>query len=119
VRDVLPPAAQRGRLDIRPRVVDEVGRRAAAEVDGVLRGPVGRLHRHSLPSVSSRVHGQRVRLGIEVAIAWGRPLAEVAAAVQAAVADKVAQLTGLQVDAVDVTVDSVVVPRKQTAARVT
>lgn len=116
---MLAPPAQRGHLEVRPRVVDRVGRRAATEVDGVVRGTTGRLGRHDLPSVTSRVEAGRVRLDVDVAVAWGRPLAAVAAAVQRTVADRVEELTGLQVDVVDVTVDSVVVAHETPQRRVT
>jgi len=118
VREVLAPPAERGHLEIRPRVVDRVGHRAASDVDGVVRGSVGRIARHELPDVSSRVDGRHVRLDIDLAVRWGVPVDSVAAAVQRAVAERVQALTGLVVDAVDVTVESVVVPDVPTAGRV-
>ncbi|WP_380169239.1 Asp23/Gls24 family envelope stress response protein [Jannaschia sp. R86511] len=113
MRDVLAPPRERGHLEIRPRVVDTVGRRAARGVPGVVRDSVGRIARHDLPGVSSRVEGGHVRLDVDLAVAWGRPLAAVSAAVQREVANRVRELTGLVVDAVDVTVESVVVPPEQ------
>lgn len=118
MRETLAPPRERGHLEIRPRVVDRVGRRAATEVDGVVRGTSGRLGRQDLPSVSSRVDGSRVQLDIDVAVAWGRPAAVVAAAVRDQVAARVQQLTGLVVDAVDVTVDSVVLADEPRTGRV-
>lgn len=118
MREVLAPPAERGHLEIHPRVVDRVGSRAAGDVDGVVRTSVGRIARHQLPDVSSRVEGGRVRLDIDLAVRWGRPVAQVAADVQQAVARRVQELTGLVVDAVDVTVESVVVPDETTPGRV-
>lgn len=99
-------------------MVDRVGHRAASDVDGVVRGSVGRLARHGLPDVSSRVDRGHVRLDIDLAVRWGVPVGAVAAAVQRAVAERVQELTGLVVDAVDVTVESVVVPDAHAARRV-
>jgi len=118
VPDPLAPPAQRGHLEIRPRAVDRVAVGAAGEVDGVVRGTAGRLSRHRLPSVRSRVDGGRVRLDVDVAVAWGRPLAVVAGSVRERVAQRVHELTGLLVDAVDVTVERVVVPDERRAGRV-
>ena len=114
MRDVLAPAAERGHLEIRPRVVDRVGWRAATGVTGVVRHSLGRFARHDLPEVSSRVDGGHVRLDVDLAVAWGTSLADVSAAVQREVASRVHTLTGLVVDSVDVTVGSVVVPGEQT-----
>lgn len=117
MRDVPAPPAERGHLEIRARVVDRVGHRAATSVSGVVRGSVGRIARHDLPEVSSRVDGAHVRLDVDLAVAWGTPLAQVTAAVQRAVAARVHELTGLVVDSVDVTVEQVVLPDEQAAAR--
>jgi uncharacterized alkaline shock family protein YloU len=118
VREVLAPPAQRGHLEIRPAVVDRIARRAAVEVDGVVGGSVGRLARHDLPATRSRVDGRRVRLDVDVAVLWGRPLADVAAGVADRVRSRVTGLTGLAVDGVDVTVLSVVVPDETAGRRV-
>lgn len=117
MRDVLAPPRERGHLEIRPRVVDTVGRRAAKGVTGVVAESVGRIARHDLPEVSSRVDGGHVRLDVDLAVAWGAPLASVAAAVQRQVATRVHELTGLVVDSVDVSVATVVVPDEAPTAR--
>jgi len=118
VREVLAPPAERGHLEVRPRVVDQVGRISAREVDGVVAGRTGRLVGHELPTATSRVDGRRVRLDVEVATAWGRSATMVAAGVQEHVARRVLALTGLQVDAVHVTVATVVVPQESREGRV-
>ncbi|MFC5382681.1 Asp23/Gls24 family envelope stress response protein [Aquipuribacter nitratireducens] len=113
------PAARRGHLEVRPRVVDRVAALAAREVAGVVRTPAGRLGRGALPAVHSRVDGDRVRLEVDLAVRWGRSLADVAAGVQERVADRVAALTSLHVELVDVTVEEVLVPAPETSRRVT
>lgn len=112
------PARERGHLDIRPVVVERVARRSAVEVDGVLRTRTGRLSRTELPDVRSRVERGRTRVSIDLAVAWGHPLAQVTAAVQQRLTDRVHELTGLVVDAVDVSVDAVVVPQDEPRRRV-
>lgn len=118
MRDGLAPAAERGHLDVRPRVVEKVARRAAGEVDGVVPSTAGRLGRTHLPDVSSSVHGRRTRLDVAVALRWGLPAADVAARVRDHVTTRVQQLTGLTVAGVDVSVDALVVPTTETAGRV-
>ena len=118
MRDVLAPPAERGHLEVHPRVVDQVGRISAGEVDGVVAGRSGRLVGHDLPTVTSRVDGRRVRLEVSVATAWGRSATAVAAGVQEHVARRVLALTGLQVEAVHVTVAAVVVAEHIRAGRV-
>lgn len=115
--EALAPPGQRGHLEIRPQAVERVGRRAAVEVDGVVRGVAGRLARHELPAVASRRDGDRVRLDVAVAVTWGLPLGEVATAVQRSVAARVEELTALHVETVDVSVDSVVLPPDPGARR--
>lgn len=114
----LAPPAERGHLEIRPRVVERVGRRAAREVPGVVPTSVGRLRGRSLPDVGSRVERHHVHLEVDLAVGWGWSLATVCTAVQQAVTDRVEQLTGMVVDAVDVTVEAVVVPADSPTRRV-
>lgn len=112
------PARERGHLDIRPVVVERLARLSAIEVDGVLSTRTGMLSRHELPDVRSRVTNGRTRVSVDLAVAWGHPLAAVTVAVQQRLTDRVHEFTGLVVDAVDVTVEQVVVPRDDTQGRV-
>ena len=118
MHEVLAPPAERGHLQVQPRVVDQVGRLSAREVDGVVAGRSGRLVGHDLPTATSRVDGRRVRLDVSIATAWGRSATTVATGVQEHVARQVLALTGLQVDAVHVTVAAVVVPEAPRQGRV-
>ncbi|MFC3689822.1 Asp23/Gls24 family envelope stress response protein [Aquipuribacter hungaricus] len=119
--DILAPAAERGRLDVHPRVVEAVGRRSAGEVEGVVpTRPTGldSLVRHRLPGADARDDAGRARLEVQVATLWGRPAADVAGRVQRHVAARVTELTGLPVEAVHVTVAAVVVPEDRHDRRV-
>lgn len=96
----LPEPGERGRLDISPRAVERIAEAAALQVDSVTRqsATFGR----GIPKAHAVLAGNRVRLGVEIALVWGRQLAEIAAEVRTRVADTVADLTALGVDAVDV-----------------
>ncbi|MGY4771244.1 Asp23/Gls24 family envelope stress response protein [Kribbella sp. CWNU-51] len=98
----------RGRLDISPRVVERVAEATALQVHGVLRreATFGR----GLPRAKAQLAGRRVGLDLEIAVEWGHPLAELAAETRGRVAQTVADLTGLGVDAVRVDISAVELP---------
>jgi len=116
---VSEPAAPalRGHLEVRQAVVDRVARLAALEVDGVLTGETGLLDLRHLPAVRTRVDGRRTTIAIDVAVAWGIPLAQVAAEVRGHVRERVRTLAGTEVAAVDVTIEHVVRPQDAQARR--
>ena len=103
-------AGDRGSLQIADRVVERVATIAAAEVDGivpsgsVLAGALG----HRYPRADATVAGDRVRVHVEVAALWPSSLAEVSDRVRTRVGDQLGALVGLTVDAVDVTVATLV-----------
>ena len=86
-------------------------RGAVGGVDGASLDTPGRVAR-VLPGrrgpVEWRVEGRSIRVSVDVTAAYGRVLPDVARAVQAAIADAIATMTGLAVRAVDVTVAEVV-----------
>ncbi len=93
---------------------------AATEVEGVAAqgsGPDKFLGRE-FPHASAEVAGSRARLTVEVAVVWPQPLSEVCARVRALVTARVSDLTGLTVDAVDVTAAKLVHPEPPTTRRV-
>lgn len=92
------------------RVVERVARIAAAEVDGVVpRGSgLDGLLGHRYPRAEATVAGDRTRVHVEVAVGWPLPLAQVASAVRARVTERLGELVGLVVDAVDVTAATIV-----------
>lgn len=119
-REQLPEPDERGRTTIGAGVVERIARAAATEVPGVaahgsgLDKVVGRQY----PKASADVAGSRARLALQVAVAWPYPLADVCAQVRDAVAARLTELTGLAVDAVDVTASKVVHPEQPTTRRV-
>ncbi len=112
---VNPEAGGRGRLLIDDRVVETIAGAAACEVDGVrrsggtLEGVVGRRY----PKVEARTAGARARVSVEVAVAWPVALSQVLAEVRDRVRSQVQDLTGLQVDAVDVIAARIVIDEGQ------
>lgn len=107
--DVADEPGNRGSLIVRDRVVATIATHAALEVAGVSRYASGldRVTGRDLPRVQVHVRGTRVRAEVDIAVDWPRSLAEVAAAVRSRVTERLDTLSGLQVDAVDVRVPTV------------
>ncbi|GAA0941686.1 hypothetical protein GCM10009554_33520 [Kribbella koreensis] len=105
----------RGRTEIKSRVTERIAEVAATRVPGVAKqeATFGR----GLPRAEARQAGERVRLQLRIAVLWGRPLAQVAADTRAAVAEQVNALTGLEVDTVDVHIDTVLPERELTTTQ--
>src|SRR5262249_43474687 len=101
--------ADRGTLTVRDRVAERIATRAALETAGVQRysGRLGRLTRNELPRSHVVIAGGRVRAAVNIAVPWTQPLPAVAQAVRANVGEALSTLVGLQVDAVDVSIDHV------------
>jgi uncharacterized alkaline shock family protein YloU len=101
---------RRGRLVIRDAVVARIASLAANEVPGVATqsGALSRVMGRGLPRVESTVAGGHVRARVDVAARWGHSLPELTAAVRDRVHERLASLTGLVVDGVDVHVAAVV-----------
>lgn len=110
----------RGRTTIGDGVVEQIARIAANDVDGVAAhgSDLGRLVGRQYPKASAEVAGSRARLHVEVAVTWPAPIADVCARVRDSVAARVRELTGLEVDTVDVTAAQVVQPEQPTVRRV-
>jgi len=102
--------ADRGGLAIAERVVQKVAAFAAGEVDGVVSTGSGldKLLGHRYPDADATVAGGRVRIQLDIAVAWPYPLAQVCGEVRDHVRARVSALSGLTVDAVDVTASKVV-----------
>ena len=109
----LGPPATRGRLVVRDRVVEQVARRAAGEVDAVTAGRVGAweslagaVSGHAGTRVDVTRAGDRVGLTVHLAVAWPEPLAGAAADARSAVSTAVSRYAGLTVERTDVLVDT-------------
>lgn len=85
--------------------MERIAQVAARRVDEVVRQPA--TFGSGLPNATAKVAGQHVRLDVEVAVRWGRPLPQTAAAVRSQVAEQVSELTGLVVDSVAVGIAAV------------
>lgn len=110
----------RGSLDIADKVVDKIAKRTASTVDGVVRtgSGLGQLVGRSLPSASCTVTGDRVRISLDIAVAWPLDLAEVSGSVRDAVGRDVTALAGMHVLGVDVSVSRVEHPSATSQGRV-
>ncbi|HEX2273164.1 MAG TPA: Asp23/Gls24 family envelope stress response protein [Acidimicrobiales bacterium] len=98
----LPEPGARGLLDIARSVPEKIARRVAGEVDGT----VGRVN------AEADLSPGRVTVRLELGVEYPRPVGEVAAEVQRRVAHRVSELTGLTVEAVDVTVAELPAPSR-------
>ncbi|MEP7161092.1 MAG: Asp23/Gls24 family envelope stress response protein [Dermatophilaceae bacterium] len=107
---------ERGSLVIANKVVERVATIAAREIGQVTDSRAGwtQMYRN-LPTATAKVAGGRARVNVEVAAAWPSSLPEVTAQVRDRVSERVTNLTGVTVVAVDVTVADVI--RLETDAR--
>lgn len=112
---------ERGRLTVRNRAVERITEAAALHAPGVHRhgSGLGRLAGRELPRIDVDVAGDRVRADVEVAVEWGRPLADTAAAVRREIADALTHHGGLVVDGVRVHVAAVIPPSAEPQRSVT
>lgn len=114
------PIEGRGRTVIADRVLERLAARIALEVPGVFRhsrGPdVLAPLTASLPRADAEAAGERVLLGLQLAVAWDVAALDVAAQVRSRVRDRLSQVTGKLVDRVDVTIDVLLTPSQQAGA---
>ncbi|HLI37303.1 MAG TPA: Asp23/Gls24 family envelope stress response protein [Streptosporangiaceae bacterium] len=106
------PPGERGRTRIDETVVEKIAAAAAGEVDavagcrrrvlGVRFGQLGQVR------VRATVRGSLVTAEVAAAVAYPAPLREVTRQVRAHVAQRVRELTGMRVGAVDVAVTALV-----------
>ena len=103
-------ASARGSLTISDRVVERISHRAALEVGEVtaVGTRIDQVIGHKYPKISVQRAGQLVRVRAQVAVAWPAVLPRVAAQVRDMIASRVASLTGLTVDFVDVSIAQMV-----------
>lgn len=107
--------SDRGSLRIADKVVERIARQSALE-NGRVVAVGGRLEQvvgNRYPRVSANVAGDRVRVDLEIAITWPAPADDVSREVRTAVSERVGELTGMQVDAVDVRVAHFAPPLSQ------
>lgn len=113
-----PPTAQaprahpadRGQLVIDHKVVEKIARQAASEVTAVggttggFLGLGSRANRSALPKADVELSGQTASIDLSIAVAYPTPLRQAADQVRQHVMDRVAELVGIEVTRVDITV---------------
>jgi uncharacterized alkaline shock family protein YloU len=87
-----------GSVRVSEAALTEIVRRAVASVDGA------RL-RKGRRRLGVEIEDGRARAELQLAVAYGRVLPEVSAAVQERVADALVRMCGVEIEAVDVTVE--------------
>jgi len=102
-------AGERGSLQVADKAVEHIAAHTASLVDGVVqtRSGLDKLVGRSLPKASSDVHGDRVRISVEIAVQWPLSVADVARAVRRDVHAAVSHLTDMRVLGVDVSVSQI------------
>lgn len=100
---------QRGRTVIKDKVLETIAARAARDVEGVAAdgSDLTQLIGRALPRADAQVAGTRARVQVTIAVAWPQPVGQVAAHVRDTVRAALSEMTGLDVDAVDVQVAKV------------
>lgn len=110
----------RGSLQVADRVIDRIATHSATGVAGVVvtGGTLGKLVGRRLPKAASEIHGDRVRVSVDIAVAWPLDVADVAATVRRDVARAVTDLAGMRVLGVDVSVAALEHPTSAPRRRV-
>jgi uncharacterized alkaline shock family protein YloU len=117
--DATPPRSgapeARGTTEIRPRAVEQIAARAAADVDGVAGtvhvSGVRRLFRSgSTPSAaaSASVSDGSATITLHCNVRYPAPVFEVAQRVRECVTREVTRFTGLRIDGCDITIEELV-----------
>lgn len=102
--------ADRGQLVIDHKVVEKIARQAASEVattGGTTGGFLGlgsRTDLSALPKADVELSGQTASIDLSIAVAYPTPLRQATEQVRQHVMDRVAELVGVDVTRVDITV---------------
>ena len=109
----VPAPEHRGSLQIESRVISQIARQAALEVDGVVPYSVtlGSLTGRNLPRALADSDPRHPAITVEIAVSWPMPAVDVAERVQQHVIEVVTRLTGRRPARVDVEVTEVVQSR--------
>lgn len=112
------PPRERGRTEIADVAAQRIAELAAREVDGVriATAPMGQLLGKlpgvtgTLPRATITTAGTRARVELSIGVHWPHPLAGVAEQVRERVSERLATLTGMTIDRVEVSVVDVALP---------
>ncbi|MDX3075471.1 Asp23/Gls24 family envelope stress response protein [Streptomyces sp. NPDC088354] len=102
--DGLPPPAERGATDIPGKVVERIAARAAREAMTRRTGRASGRRALGSPSASAAVHHGSARLALSLDLPYPLDLARTGSLLRHDIAERVAQLTGLDVREVTLTV---------------
>jgi len=107
------PPADRGTLDIAERVVERIAARVAGEVDGVGAVPTSGMRRllrrqDDEPTAAVALGSDSVEIELAVSVDYPRNIRIVTDAVRGRVTDEVVRLTGMTVEAVNISVPRLV-----------
>jgi uncharacterized alkaline shock family protein YloU len=102
-------------LDIAPGVVETMVQLAAADVEGVAcieSRPLGKISKSARSVEVTLDDDGRFVVSLHMTAAYGRPLRQLGAAVQAAVSEALQSQTGRAASTVDVFIDSITFPEQ-------
>lgn len=101
-------AGDRGTLSYADSVMERIVSLSAIEVASVVStgSRLDQVIGHRYPKADVRVAGQHVRVAVELAVVWPASLPDTAARAREHIGERVAFLTGLVVEVVDVTIAS-------------
>lgn len=110
------PPEQRGNLIIAKRVHDQIARRAALSVPGVVVRKAGlkSMSLTSLPRISYKSSGSDMRFTIDVAAEWPTDLRVLCDRVCREVTDAAQRLTGMNVQGVDINIKEFATSQEET-----
>ncbi len=114
------PGSQEGKISIAEEVIASIAGIAASEVEGlasVKKGAIADIvgifgGRQKGVKVSLE-ENERVRISLNVTVAYGYPVREVAQHIQQRVTEDIESMTGLEVEGVDITVEDLKLPSHQ------
>lgn len=113
-------AGERGSLTYADSVMERIVSLSATEVTSVVStgSRLDQVVGHRYPKADVRVAGQHVWVAVELAVVWPASLPETAARARDHIGERVAFLTGLVVDVVDVTIAQMTRAQRSTRERV-
>ncbi|MCO7218358.1 Asp23/Gls24 family envelope stress response protein [Klenkia sp. PcliD-1-E] len=112
------PPEDRGRLDIKDRVIVKIAAHAATGIEHATGSPhrvlgVAIGDELGAPAVTAQVHGDIATITIDLGVAWPASIIDVTRAVRAAVIDRLTTLADIHTAQVDIAVTAMPAPRSR------
>lgn len=114
----LPPPTERGATEIPGRVVARIAAKATEEALSRQAGPPSQRQGSASPGASAAVHDGSAGLAVSLDLPYPSDIAHTALRIQNDIAERVAQLTGLNISGVTLTVRRLVLADTAERARV-